>query len=192
MGKPKTVISIGRNDLFYATATKTLKINFGNPIVVWFLKLKSVLDLPQITNENRAGLRAFHQQLKSVITWLNSMGDTSAINSIENTTKAITRLPRYLRSKFYRDFKDAKLNNQSLNLTKFEIWKLGNKVAQLFNPISAIINHQEKQKWDFHKDSYHLEKDSRNPYRTFPALGEGSRIISRIYYDAGFVPRIIR
>ena len=118
-------------------------------MVVSFLKLKSVLDHTQITNENRAGLRAFHQQLKSVITWLNSMGDTSAINSIENTTKAITRLPRYLRSKFYRDFKDAKLNNQSLNLTKFEIW-LRNKFAELFYLISAIIDHQEKHKRDFH------------------------------------------
>ena len=107
----RTVISIGRNGLFYATATKTLKSNLGNPIEVSFLKLKSVLDLPQITNENRAGLRAFHQQLKSMIMRLNSIGNTSAINSIENTTKAITRLPRYLRSKFYKDFKDAKLNN---------------------------------------------------------------------------------
>ena len=169
----RTVISIGRNGLFYVTATKTLKSNFGNPIVVLFLKLKSVLDLPQNTNENRAGLRTFHQQLKSVITWLNSIGDTSAINLIENTTKAITRLPIYLRSKFYRDFKDAKLNNQSLNLTKFEIW-LGNKVAQLFNLISAIIDHQEKQKRDFHKDSHHLERDNRNHYRMFLALGEGT------------------
>ena len=152
---------------------KTLKSNFGNPMVVPFLKLKSVLDFPQITNENRTGLRAFHQQLKSVITWLNSIGDTSSINSIENTTKTITRLPRYLRSKFYRDFKDAKLNNQSLNLTTFEIWT-GNKVAELFNPISTIIDHQEKQKRDFHKDSYRLEKDNRNPYRTFLALGEGA------------------
>ena len=142
-------------------------------MVVSFLKLKSVLDHTQITNENRAGLRAFHQQLKSVITWLNSMGDTSAINSIENTTKAITRLPRYIRSKFYRDFKDAKLNNQSLNLTKFEIWP-GNKVTERFNPISAIIKHQKKQKQDFHKDSHHLEKDNRNPYPTFLALGDGT------------------
>ena len=64
----QTVISIGRNGLFYATAIKTLKSNFGNPLVVSFLKLKSVLDLSQITNKNHAGLRAFHQQLKSVIT----------------------------------------------------------------------------------------------------------------------------
>ena len=169
----RTVTSIGRSGLFYATAMKTLKSNFGNPMVVSFLKLKSVLDLPQITNENRAGLRAFHQQLKSVITWLNSMGDTSAINSIENTTKAITRLPRFLRFKSFRDFKDAKLNNQSLNLTTSEIW-LGNKVAQLFNPISAIIDHQEKQKRDFHKDSHRPEGDNRNPYRTFLALADST------------------
>ena len=167
------VISIGRNSLFYATTMKTLKSNFGNPMVVSFLKLKSVLDLPQITNKNRAGLRAFHQQLKSVITWLNSMGDISAINSIENTTKAITRLPRFLKFKFFRDFKDAKLNNQSLNLTTSEIW-LGNKVAQLFNPISAIIDHQEKQKRDFHKDSHRPEGDNRNPYRTFLALADST------------------
>ena len=169
----QTVISIDRNNLFFTTGMKTLESNFGNPMVVSFLKLKSVLDLPQITNENRAGLRAFHQQLKSVITWLNSMGDTSAINSIENTTKAITRLSTYLRSKFYSDFKDAKLNNQSLNLTKVETW-LGNKVAELFNPISAIISHQEKQKRGFHKNSHHLEKDNKNPYCTFLALGEGT------------------
>ena len=64
----RTVISIGRNGLFYATAMKTLKSNFGNLMVVLVLKLKSVLDLSQITNENRVDLRAFHQQLKSVIT----------------------------------------------------------------------------------------------------------------------------
>ena len=120
------------------------------------------------------------------------MGDTSAINSIENTTKAITRLPRYLRSKFYSDFKDAKLNNQSLNLTKFKTW-LGNKVAELFNPISAIINHQQKQKRDFRKDSHHLEEDN-STFQTarFLHWGKVRQIISRIYYNAGVVPRIIR
>ena len=67
----RTVISIGRNDIFYATAMKTLKSNFGNPMVVSFLKLKVLFDLTQVTNENQAGLRTFHQQLISVITWLN-------------------------------------------------------------------------------------------------------------------------
>ena len=66
--------------------------------------------------------------------WLSSMGGTSATNSIENTMKAITRLSRYLRSKFYRDFKHPKLSNQTLNLTTFEIW-LGKEVNKLLNPI---------------------------------------------------------
>ena len=185
----EAVISIGRNGLFYAKEMKTLKSNFGNPMVVSFLKLISVLNFTQITNENCAGLTALHEQLKSVITRLNSVGDTSAINSIENTTKAITRLPRYLRSKFYRDFKDAKLNNQSLNLTKFKIC-LGNKVAELFNFISAITSHQEKQKQDFHKDSQ--KKIIEIPTAPFLHWGKVRRIINRIYYDAGFVPRIIK
>ena len=67
----RKVISIGRNGLFYATAMKTLKSNFGNPMVVSFLKLKVLFDLTQVTNENQAGLRTFHQQLISVIMWLN-------------------------------------------------------------------------------------------------------------------------
>ena len=93
------------------------------------------------------------------------MGDTSAIDSIENTTKTITRLPRYLRSKFYGDFKNANLNNQCLNLATFEIW-LVNKVTELFNPISAIIDHQKKQKRTFHKNSHYPERDKRNTYCT--------------------------
>ena len=51
---------------------------------------------------------------------------------------------------------------------------LGNKVAELFNPISAIIDHQDKQKREFHKDSHCLERDNRNPYHTFLALAEGT------------------
>ena len=51
---------------------------------------------------------------------------------------------------------------------------LGNKVAKLFNPISAIIDHQDKQKREFHKDSHCLERDNRNPYHTFLALAEGT------------------
>ena len=39
-------------------------------MVVSFLKRKLVVDLTQITNEHRAGLRTFHQQLKSIMTWL--------------------------------------------------------------------------------------------------------------------------
>ena len=57
----RTVISVGTNNIFYATAMKVLKSSFENLMVVSFLKLKSVLVLPQITNKNRASLRAFHR-----------------------------------------------------------------------------------------------------------------------------------
>ena len=86
------------------------------------------------------------------------MGDTSAIDSIENTTKTITRLPRYLRSKFYGDFKNANLNNQSLNLATFEIW-IVNKVTELFNPISAIIDHQKKNKKGLFTKIHTIQKE---------------------------------
>ena len=42
------------------------------------------------------------------------------------------------------------MNNQSLNLTTFEIW-LVNKGTELFNPISAIIDHQKNKKGLFKK-----------------------------------------
>ena len=63
-------------------------------------------------------------------------------------------------------------NLNTLNLTTFENW-LGNKVDKLSNPISTIIDHQEKQRKDFRKNSDRLERDNRNPYSTFLALGEG-------------------
>ena len=48
-GDVKQVVSgIGRNGLFYATALKALKREFGNPYAVSFLKLKAVLDQSQI------------------------------------------------------------------------------------------------------------------------------------------------
>ena len=48
-GDVKQVVSgIGRNGLFYATALKALKREFGNPHAVSFLKLKAVLDQSQI------------------------------------------------------------------------------------------------------------------------------------------------
>ena len=63
-----TLIAISRNGLFYAAAMKM------NTMVVSFLKLKSVIDLPQISVKNHGLLRIFYQQLKSVIMCLNSIG----------------------------------------------------------------------------------------------------------------------
>ena len=52
----KAVQSIGSSGIFYATALKTLKRDFGNPVVVSHLKLKAVLDLPQIRANDRIAL----------------------------------------------------------------------------------------------------------------------------------------
>ena len=64
-GDAKRVVSaIGRNGLFYATALKALKREFGNPYAVSFLKLKAVLDQSQIQTDDQKGFEQFHQQLK--------------------------------------------------------------------------------------------------------------------------------
>ena len=57
-------------------------MNFGNPQLVTFLKLKSVLDLRQISGDNRTGLTYFHQQLKSLITWLESKVNITSVDII--------------------------------------------------------------------------------------------------------------
>ena len=53
-GKAKRVIeAIGKSGQFYETALKTLKHDFGNPLVVSQSKLKSLFDQPQIKRANR-------------------------------------------------------------------------------------------------------------------------------------------
>ena len=44
----KFVESIGCEGIFYATALKSLKRDFGNPLLVSHLKIKSIFDQPQI------------------------------------------------------------------------------------------------------------------------------------------------
>ena len=46
-GEAKRVVtSVGQSGIFYASAFTTLKRNFGNPVVVSYMKLKTVVDLP--------------------------------------------------------------------------------------------------------------------------------------------------
>ena len=56
----RVVISIGQSGIFYASALKTSKCNFGNPVVVSYMKLKTDLDLPQLPPNYHNGLRAYH------------------------------------------------------------------------------------------------------------------------------------
>ena len=122
----RTVTSVGRSGIFYATALKTLKRNFENLQLITFLKLKSVLDLPQISSNNHTCLRSFHQQLKSLIAWLESVDNISSADSIENIPKAVIRLPKNLRSQFYKEFKENTFSNYHIKLKDFERW-LGKK-----------------------------------------------------------------
>ena len=74
-GEAKRVVAtIGSNGVFYATALKTLKKNFGDPLLVEYLKIKAVFDRPQIKTNDRIGLRNFYQYLKICSSWLCSIG----------------------------------------------------------------------------------------------------------------------
>ena len=131
--------------IFYATALKTLKRDFGNPVVVAHLKIKSLFDAQQIYANDQVGLRQFHQLLKCCITWFQSMGYSSAIESAENLTKAVMRLPNQLRTSFYKSTKNYNFLNGDVTLIEFEHW-LENRVKEYFNPIANIIADNELRK----------------------------------------------
>ena len=74
-GEAKRVIeTIGKSGRFYVTALKTLKRDFGNPLLVSHAKPKLLFDQTQIKGVDRMSLPRFHQHLKIHNTWLLSMG----------------------------------------------------------------------------------------------------------------------
>ena len=96
----KSVESVGCEGIFYATELKSLKRDFGDPLVVSHLKIKTIFDQPQIKPNDKIGLRKHHQQVKITNTWLLSMGYENLILYYENLSKAVTRLPNYLQTQF--------------------------------------------------------------------------------------------
>ena len=72
------------------------------------------------------------------------MGYTSTLTSIENITKAVQRLPNYLRQTFYRHTREI-IETEVISLLEFELW-LGNRMKELFNPIADIIASQESNR----------------------------------------------
>ncbi|XP_066912482.1 uncharacterized protein, partial [Clytia hemisphaerica] len=153
----KGVECIGTSGIFYATALKSLKRDFGNATVVTHAKLKLLLDKPQLVSNDRAALKRFHQQLKSTLTWLKRIGNISAIHSTENLSKAVIRLPDNLRKNFYKKSKD--FDDTDLSLFKLETF-LDATLKEFYNPIADIIATQENKR----RDKKGGNKESQNNY----------------------------
>ena len=98
----KLVESIGKSGIFYATALKTLKRDFGNTFTVAYMKTKLLFNKPQLKHNDQISLKDFPQQLKCHITWLKSMGYQSVLKSPEYLIKAVGRLPNCLGERFYK------------------------------------------------------------------------------------------
>ena len=102
------------------------------------MKLKAVLDQSQIQTDDQMGLKPFHQQLKTAITLLTSMGYFSSINSTENATKAVMRLPKNLLTSCYKSFDDTNFNESNINLISFER-RLASKIHSSVDLIAPLI-----------------------------------------------------
>ena len=53
----KSVEIIGKSGIFYATARKTLKRDFGNAFTVAYMKTKLLFDKPQLKHNDRISLK---------------------------------------------------------------------------------------------------------------------------------------
>ena len=141
-----SIISIGTNELFYTSARKSLKRDFGDPLVVTHLKLKSVFDKPQRKSGDRIALRKFQQSLKCFLTWLETMGYSFSLNSSGYLTKAVEKLPNFLRHSFYKYSNPIKHSNKKIYTLKEFEKLLENEMQQFFNPIANILVTNEESK----------------------------------------------
>ena len=132
--------------------------------MVSYLKLMEVLELPPIQHDDQNSLRNYHQKLKTIVTWLKTMGYDGALKSVENVTKAVMRLPKYLRQKFYRNFKIINYNEREMNLEIFENW-LGERIYHMNNPLALIIETEIKRKQQANKD---YQKTTKDKHQRFP------------------------
>ena len=157
----RSVEAIGHNGIFYATALKSLKRDFGNPVIVSHLKIQSLLDQQQIKPNDKIGLRHYHQQVKITSTWLLFIGYKTPIISYEKLSKAVALLPNYFRTQFLKATCDCDLTDGTINPLSFKVW-LEKRVKDLFNPLAETISLQDA------KSSKHQHiKDQliKNPYK---------------------------
>ena len=100
------------------------------------------------------------------------MGYNSVIQSVENVTKAVMRLSRFMRSKFYQDFKDLNYDINDLNLEYFEKW-LANRLTEMLNLLAAIIETRENTKQN-HSDKNKDNKYNRQQHSILQMSGNNS------------------
>ena len=117
MVRPKGNQDQGNTGCFYATALKTLKCHFGNPLLILHAKLKLLFDQSQIKSTDRISLLRFHQQHKINNAWLLSMGYCTPVLS-----NSFIRLPSFLRRDFFKARKNSNMLDGSLNLITLENW----------------------------------------------------------------------
>ena len=146
----RSVESIGISGIFYTTTLKTLKQDFGKPIVIAHLKMKHLFKQPQIKRNDRTELRKFHQHLKGTNTWLLSIGYEFPLLSYDSLTRCVARLPNDLRKQFFKSIADSSFTDGSVNLIVFEKW-LEKKLRSYFNPLKDIIPSEETEYKRFHK-----------------------------------------
>ena len=79
------------------------------------------------------------------------MGYDGALKSVENVTKVIMHLPKYLRQTFYRNFKTINYNEREMNLEIFQNW-LGERIYDMNNPLTLIVETETKKKQQANKD----------------------------------------
>ena len=73
------------------------------------------------------------------------MGYFSSINSTENITKVVMRVPKNLRTSYYKSFHDTNFNGNNINLISFKRW-LANKIHSSLNPIATLIESKIRSK----------------------------------------------
>ena len=140
----KAVFSIENNGIFYATALKTLKRDFGNPLLVSHKRLSQLFNRKPISSNDKLSLRQFHQELKQNSTWLLSIGYETPLLSYENLSKAIATLPHNLRQDFFKATRSNNLLDGSINLIGLADW-LDGRLKTYFNPLAEIVVFQDQE-----------------------------------------------
>ena len=69
------------------------------------------------------------------------MKSHSAIGSVENTIRAVTRLSKYLSNIFYREFKDIHKDKHKTDLEICVDWQDEN-LKEIHDPIASINSNQ--------------------------------------------------